>query len=165
MLQNNLLNTTSCSSGIKDVLLKTAGQLVYDTMVGDNNQIEVFDFVTDETPVIMVNEWWKIAQDRVAFPVANSVSSPEIRSTGMLYFAGYIMNDADTTIPVYQNSAKVGVIFDLYAACIAAVFLADYQMANIYLQSVRLLMKYYVREERIEEVGQAVIDDIDCYTL
>ena len=165
MLKNNLIDKTSFSQSIKDSMIKAAGQLPFDSVCAKESVIEGFDFEADNSPVIPVNDWWKVCQDRVCFPVANSVSCPTVDSEAMSYFAGYILSKHDTTIPVYQHKVRYGILFDLYASCMASILIADYQMARLFYQAARQFVKYFSTEEQIEEVEQAVIDDIDCYLL
>lgn len=165
MIKNNILDMTTFGSDVKDTLTRVAGQLVFDKYSDDKCEMEEFGFESDVDTVISVNDWWKATQDRVCFPVANNVSSPIYASTGMRYIAGYVMNEKDTTIPVYRNDVKYGLVFDLYASVLAMVLLGEYSMANMYLQAVRQIMKYTEAEQRIEEVNQTVIDELDCYIL
>lgn len=165
-LANNILDEFSLNTTLSNSLLVAASELLISQSVETESVLQEFNFETDGYDTIEVVQWWKVAQSKIVFPVANSVGGQDyLPDDTMKYFAGYLINKSDTTIPVYDAIPRIGILYDLLSSALYSLLRSDFRYCNVCLQMCSQFIKYFSVEERIEEVANGIIQDTDCYEL
>ena len=165
-LATNILDDLQLNQTLKDSLLKASTMLSIDLASEYECIVDEYLFETDGYDTIRVKDWWRVGQDLPVFPIANTVSGEDyIPSTEMKYYAGHIMNQKDTTIPIYEYKVRNGVLYDIMACMLYSICSGDYKFADVCYKSYSQLSNYYRIEEKIEEVENGILDETDCYEL
>jgi hypothetical protein len=166
MIDNYITKNITAPTGVKTSVGKAVNQMLIGVLSEQESELTVFEFETDDYNHLQINDWTCMCQDRVCFPVANSVSGQTMDVTDdMKVYGGYIISKYDTTIPVYADTVRVNMLSDLFISLILSVLNSDYQYSNLLLQTAKQFIKYFSMEEKIEEVNNAILDELDNYIL
>lgn len=166
MIENYITKYITASDSVKESIGKAVNQILIGVLSEQESDLTVFEFETDGYDYLQINDWTSICQDRVCFPVANFVGGQNrIANNEMKVYGGYVISKSDTTIPVYTDKVRVNILSDLFIALILSTINGNYQYSNILLQSAKQFLKYFSLEEKVEEVNNAILDELDNYIL